>query len=81
MLAGSIAPGLSIFDRRFSSCPAPQISNGDVKRGFIRAEVVHYDDFVQYGSDAKCREHGKLRLEGKEYVVKDGDIIHFRFNV
>ena len=55
--------------------------HSDIERGFIRAEVVHYDDFVQYGSDAKCREHGKLRLEGKEYVVKDGDIIHFRFNV
>jgi len=55
--------------------------HSDIERGFIRAEVVHYDDFVQYGSDAKCREHGKLRLEGKEYAVKDGDIIHFRFNV
>jgi GTP-binding protein YchF len=55
--------------------------HSDIERGFIRAEVVHYDDFVRYGSDAKCREHGKLRLEGKEYVVKDGDIIHFRFNV
>lgn len=55
--------------------------HSDIERGFIRAEVVHYDDFVQYGSDAKCREHGKLRLEGKEYLVKDGDIIHFRFNV
>ena len=55
--------------------------HSDIERGFIRAEVVHYDDFVQYGSDAKCREAGKLRLEGKEYVVNDGDIIHFRFNV
>ncbi len=55
--------------------------HSDIERGFIRAEVVHYDDFVHYGSDAKCREHGKLRLEGKEYAVKDGDIIHFRFNV
>jgi GTP-binding protein YchF len=55
--------------------------HSDIERGFIRAEVVHYEDFVHYGSDAKCREHGKLRLEGKEYVVKDGDIIHFRFNV
>ncbi|HVO24837.1 MAG TPA: DUF933 domain-containing protein [Candidatus Margulisiibacteriota bacterium] len=55
--------------------------HSDIERGFIRAEVVHYDDFIHYGSDAKCREHGKLRLEGKEYVVKDGDIIHFRFNV
>lgn len=55
--------------------------HSDIERGFIRAEVVHYDDFVHYGSDAKCREAGKLRLEGKDYVVKDGDIIHFRFNV
>lgn len=55
--------------------------HSDIERGFIRAEVVHYDDFVRYGSDAKCREAGKLRLEGKDYLVKDGDIIHFRFNV
>jgi GTP-binding protein YchF len=55
--------------------------HSDIERGFIRAEVVHYDDFVTYGSEARCREAGKLRLEGKEYVVKDGDIIHFRFNV
>jgi ribosome-binding ATPase YchF (GTP1/OBG family) len=55
--------------------------HSDIERGFIRAEVVAYDDFVRYGSDAKCREAGKLRLEGKEYVVLDGDIIHFRFNV
>jgi GTP-binding protein YchF len=55
--------------------------HSDIERGFIRAEVVHYDDFVEHGSDAKCREAGKLRLEGKDYVVRDGDIIHFRFNV
>jgi ribosome-binding ATPase len=55
--------------------------HSDIERGFIRAEVVHYDDFVALGSEAKCREAGKLRLEGKEYVVRDGDIIHFRFNV
>ncbi|HEX7409884.1 MAG TPA: DUF933 domain-containing protein [Candidatus Binatia bacterium] len=55
--------------------------HSDIERGFIRAEVMHYDDFIRYGSEAKCREAGKLRLEGKEYVVKDGDIIHFRFNV
>ncbi|MFQ5667051.1 MAG: redox-regulated ATPase YchF [Candidatus Binatia bacterium] len=55
--------------------------HSDIERGFIRAEVVHYDDFIHYGSEAKCREAGKLRLEGKEYVVQDGDIIHFRFNV
>ena len=55
--------------------------HSDIERGFIRAEVVAFDDYVRLGSDAKCREAGKLRLEGKEYVVRDGDIIHFRFNV
>lgn len=55
--------------------------HSDIERGFIRAEVVAFDDFVALGSDAKCREAGKLRLEGKDYEVRDGDIIHFRFNV
>ena len=55
--------------------------HSDIERGFIRAEVVAYEDFIVYGSDAKCKEAGKLRLEGKEYLVKDGDIIHFRFAV
>ena len=55
--------------------------HSDIERGFIRAEVVAYDDFIALGSEAKCREAGKLRLEGKDYVVQDGDIIHFRFNV
>jgi hypothetical protein len=55
--------------------------HSDIERGFIRAEVVAYDDFIALGSDAKCRDAGKLRLEGKEYQVRDGDIIHFRFNV
>lgn len=55
--------------------------HSDMERGFIRAEVVSYEDFIALGSEAKCREAGKLRLEGKDYVVRDGDIIHFRFNV
>jgi GTP-binding protein YchF len=55
--------------------------HSDIERGFIRAEVVAYDDFIRLGSEAKCREAGKLRLEGKDYLVQDGDIIHFRFNV
>jgi hypothetical protein len=55
--------------------------HSDIERGFIRAEVVSYDDFIGLGGEAKCREAGKLRLEGKDYVVQDGDIIHFRFNV
>ena len=55
--------------------------HSDIERGFIRAEVMAFDDFVRLGSEAKCREAGKLRLEGKEYVVRDGDIAHFRFAV
>jgi hypothetical protein len=55
--------------------------HSDIERGFIRAEVVAYEDFIRYGTEAKCREAGKLRLEGKDYVVVDGDIVHFRFNV
>ncbi|MBI2182415.1 MAG: redox-regulated ATPase YchF [Deltaproteobacteria bacterium] len=55
--------------------------HSDIERGFIRAEVVAFEDFVALGSEAKCKEAGKLRLEGKDYVVADGDIIHFRFAV
>jgi ribosome-binding ATPase YchF (GTP1/OBG family) len=51
---------------------------GDIARGFIRAEVVSYDQLVSRGSLAACRDHGELRLEGKDYVVRDGDIINFR---
>ena len=55
--------------------------HSDIERGFIRAEVMAYRDFVEHKSEARCREAGKLRLEGKDYVVQDGDIIHFRFAV
>ena len=63
---------------------APQaagVIHTDFEKGFIKAEVIGYDDFVHYGTEAACREAGKLRIEGKEYVVKDGDVMHFRFNV
>jgi ribosome-binding ATPase YchF (GTP1/OBG family) len=53
--------------------------HSDIQRGFIRAEVVAYDAFIARGSMHAAREHGELRLEGKEYVVQDGDIINFRF--
>jgi hypothetical protein len=53
--------------------------HSDMARGFIRAEVVRYDALIRRGSIAACREHGEVRLEGKEYVVQDGDIINFRF--
>jgi len=55
--------------------------HSDIERGFIRAEVIAYEDFIVLGSETKCKEAGKLRLEGKDYIVQDGDIIHFRFAV
>lgn len=60
---------------------AASVIHTDFEKGFIKAEVIAYDDFVKYGSEAACRENGKLRIEGKEYIVKDGDVMHFRFNV
>ena len=63
---------------------APQaagVIHTDFEKGFIKAEVIAYDDFIKYGSEAAAREAGRLRIEGKEYVVKDGDVMHFRFNV
>ncbi|RFN58325.1 redox-regulated ATPase YchF [Marixanthomonas ophiurae] len=63
---------------------APQaagVIHTDFEKGFIRAEVIKYNDFVTYGSEAKVRDAGKLGIEGKEYIVKDGDVMHFRFNV
>ena len=63
---------------------APQaagIIHTDFEKGFIRAEVIKYDDYIQYKSEQACRENGKIAIEGKEYVVVDGDIMHFRFNV
>ena len=63
---------------------APQcagVIHTDFEKGFIRAEVIKYDDYIKYGSEAAVREAGLLHVEGKEYVVQDGDIMHFRFNV
>ncbi|WP_297514236.1 redox-regulated ATPase YchF [Flavobacterium sp.] len=60
---------------------AAGVIHTDFEKGFIRAEVIAYDDYVQFGSEAKVKEAGKLRVEGKEYIVKDGDVMHFRFNV
>ncbi|MDX5299332.1 MAG: DUF933 domain-containing protein, partial [Gammaproteobacteria bacterium] len=63
---------------------APQaaaVIHTDFEKGFIRAEVIGYEDFVQYKGEQGAKEAGKWRLEGKEYIVKDGDVMHFRFNV
>jgi ribosome-binding ATPase YchF (GTP1/OBG family) len=55
--------------------------HSDIERGFIRAEVIRCEDLLNYGSEAKCKDAGALRIEGKEYVIQDGDVVHFRFNV
>jgi GTP-binding protein YchF len=60
---------------------AAGVIHSDFQRGFIKAEVISFDDFIQYNGEQGAREAGKLRLEGKDYIVKDGDVIHFKFNV
>ena len=63
---------------------APQaagVIHSDFERGFIKAEVIKLDDYQTFKSEAACRENGKISIEGKEYIVQDGDIMHFRFNV
>ncbi|API92207.1 redox-regulated ATPase YchF [Virgibacillus pantothenticus] len=69
------------FRKGIKAPQAAGIIHTDFERGFIRAETVSYDDLVAAGSMVKARENGKVRLEGKEYIVQDGDVIHFRFNV
>ncbi|MFN2458252.1 MAG: redox-regulated ATPase YchF [Chitinophagaceae bacterium] len=60
---------------------AASVIHTDFEKGFIKAEVISYEDYITYGSETACRDAGKLRIEGKEYVVQDGDVMHFRFNV
>ena len=60
---------------------AASVIHTDFEKGFIKAEVIAFEDYIKYKSEAACRESGKLRIEGKEYIVKDGDVMHFRFNV
>ncbi|GMV78195.1 MAG: ribosome-binding ATPase YchF [Chitinophagaceae bacterium] len=60
---------------------AASVIHTDFEKGFIKAEVIAYDDFVKYESEAAARDNGRLRIEGKEYLVQDGDVMHFRFNV
>jgi len=68
----------------FKGARAPQaagVIHTDFEKGFIKAEVIWWEDYVKLGGEAKCREAGKLAIEGKEYVMRDGDVVHFRFNV
>lgn len=69
------------FDAGMKAPQCAGIIHTDFERGFIKAEVYHCEDLFQYGSEAKLKEAGKFRIEGKEYVMKDGDVVHFRFNV
>jgi ribosome-binding ATPase YchF (GTP1/OBG family) len=67
-----------------SGTPAPKAAgkiHSDMERGFIRAEIISFSDFITCGSEHIAREKGLLRSEGREYLIRDGDIIHFRFNV
>ncbi len=67
--------------RGFKAPEAAGVIHTDFQRGFIRAEVIKYDDYIALGSEAACREAGRIGVQGKDYVVQDGDIMHFRFNV
>lgn len=67
--------------RGWKAPQAASVIHTDFEKGFIKAETIAYNDYVQFGSEAAARENGKLRIEGKEYVVNDGDVLHFRFNV
>lgn len=69
------------IERGYKAPQAAGVIHTDFEKGFIRAEVIHYDDYVKYGSESACRDAGKLNVEGKEYIVQDGDVMHFRFNV
>ena len=65
------------------NCIAPDaagVIHSDFKKGFIRAETISFEDFVKFSGWQECRNKGKMRLEGKDYIVKDGDILNFRFN-
>jgi len=69
------------FGRGWKAPQCAAVIHTDFEKGFIRAEVIKYEDFTTLGSEAACKEAGKMNVEGKEYVVTDGDIMHFRFNV
>ena len=60
---------------------AASVIHNDFEKGFIKAEVISYEDFIACGGEAKAKEAGRLRLEGKDYIVQDGDVMHFKFNV
>ena len=69
------------FKRGTRASAAAGLIHTDFERGFIRAEVIRWDELVRHGSEAAARDHAAMRIEGRDYLVQDGDCIHFRFNV
>ncbi len=79
--AGVVEVRAWTIERGWKAPKAASVIHNDFEKGFIRAEVISYEDFVAYGGENGAKEAGKMRLEGKDYVVQDGDVMHFRFNV
>ena len=79
--AGSDEVRAWTFKKGMKAPECAGIIHSDFQRGFIKAEIYSYEDIMEYKSELKVKENGKLRIEGKEYVVKDGDVIFFKFNV
>ena len=79
--AGEIEVRAWTYKRGWKAPQCAGVIHTDFEKGFIRAQVIKYEDFIKYGSEAAVREAGLLHVEGKEYVVQDGDIMHFLFNV
>ena len=72
--------GLGVQSKGTGAPQAAGVIHGDFERGFIRAETIAYDDYVTLGGEQSAKEAGKMRAEGKSYIVKDGDVLHFLFN-
>ncbi|MCD8266908.1 MAG: redox-regulated ATPase YchF [Prevotellaceae bacterium] len=81
LTAGEMEVKAWTFRRGWKAPQCAGVIHTDFEKGFIRAEVIKYEDYIKYGSEAAAREAGKMGVEGKDYVVQDGDIMHFRFNV
>ena len=79
--AGKIEVRAWTIPKNTKAPQAAAVIHNDFEKGFIKAEVIAYEDFVSLGGESKCKEAGKLKVEGKDYVVQDGDVMHFRFNV
>ena len=79
--AGEIEVRAWTYKRGWKAPQCAGVIHTDFEKGFIRAQVIKYEDFIKYGSEAAVREAGLLHIEGKEYVVQDGDVMHFLFNV